>query len=391
MNAITLGDPNLFVKGIVEVLITDPQTGNIIGFDNVATEGAVNTSVNMGEITGGVGNPLLINIPDTTRITGTLTSQAFSMQQRALITGGSISNNGVVSFCETLTADENGILTASRTPVKAYGQSASDAMCWCYVRPKGAPSYKGTNIGIKSLSGKTPSSAAVTPGSEYDVFYFVSMASAKVLALPENFNPSVATLRLKYCVYAKQNNSVSNGTLQGYLYFVVPRVQFQGDAGISANQTSNATTSYDWMAITPDRNMIECNGCGESGADYAYYVYVPCEGDSTANIDSIHLVGGPVIQVASGATRATVTPILLMKDGSIATPDYYRLTWEFSSDPNNAYTPEEGGVSGNLNVITFENGTAFGTMYYKLYFGKVGGGGNPAITLNGTIVVSEAT
>ena len=95
MNAIKLGDPNLFVKGIADVTITDYKSGNIIGFDKVASEGSITSSVNMGEITGGIGNPLLLTIPDTTRLTGSLTSQAFSMEQRALTSGGEITVGGV--------------------------------------------------------------------------------------------------------------------------------------------------------------------------------------------------------------------------------------------------------------------------------------------------------
>jgi hypothetical protein len=392
MNAIRLGDPNLFVKGMVEVVVTDPTTGNIIGYDNVATESAVNTSVNMGEITVGLGNPLLINIPDTTRITGSLTSQAFSLQQRALTTGGTLANNGVVSYCETLTTDSNGVITVSRTPVMAYGQPATDTMCWCYVRPHGTDGYQGTNIGVSPTTLKTPVGAALAANTQYDVFYFVSMASAKVLALPSNFNPSVATIRLKYCVYAKQNNSVSNGTLQGYLYFIVPRAQFQGDAGLGASQTSNATTAYDWMAITPDRNMIECNNCGESGADYAYYVYAPCSGDTSANIDSLHLIGGPTITIQQGG-RTVVSPFLLMKDGSLATPDYRQFEWEFNTEgPGAVGSYTANGVTADGVVLTSDQTSETAVrIYYNLWYGPRANPSVPEVKLKGTIDVVSAS
>lgn len=361
MNAITLGNPNLFVKGIAEVVITDPTTGNIIGYDNVASEGAVSTSVNMGEITGGVGNPVLMTIPDSTRITGELTSQAFSMQQRALATGGSVLSNGVVSYCETVTTDNTGVLTATMTPVKAYGQPTSDTNCWCYVRVHGSATYQGTNIGIDPTTKKTPASAGLTPNTQYDLFYFVSMATAKVLALPDSFNPSIATVRIKYCVYAKQNNSVSNGTLQGYLYFVVPRAQFTGDAGIGANQTNNATTSYSWMALTPDRNMIECNACGETGSDYAYYVYAPCNTTIDDQVESIFFVGGAKFMLLPGESTQ-INVLLALKDGTTATPDYSQLSVE-EADPYGYVTLE-----GN-NLILGEDASAASsyTCYLKGY------------------------
>lgn len=297
MNAITLGDPNLFVKGMVEVVVTDPETGNIIGYDNVASESAVSTSVNMGEITGGFGNPLLINIPDTTRISGTLTSQAFSLQQRALTTGGNVSANGVVSYCETITASTT-TLTVTKQPVKAYGQNDSDTTGWCYVRPHGSATYQGTNYEV-NLTTKAVVNFTATVGTQYDVFYFVNLISSEVLALQSSFNPAVATVRLKYGVYAKQNNSISHGTLAGYLYFVVPRAQFTGDAGIGANQTSNSTTSYDWVALMPDSNLMDCSNCGANSDDYAYYIYAPC-GDANSAITGF-LSLGPIM-VEQGET-----------------------------------------------------------------------------------------
>lgn len=353
MNAITLGDPNLFVKGMVEVVVTDPKTGNIIGYDNVSSESAVQTSVNMGEITGGFGNPLLMTIPDTTRITGTLTSQAFSLQQRALTSGGNISYNGTVSFCETITASGN-TLTVTKQPVKAYGQPESDTQCWCYVRQHGVGTYVGTNFSVDPSTKQVSGFSAVS-GQQYDVFYFISMLSAQVLTLPAAFNPTVATIRLKYGVYAKQNNSVSNGTLQGYLYFVVPRAQFTGDAGIGANQTTNSTTSYDWTALMPDSNMMECADCGDTDSDYAYYIYAPC-GDVTSAIASLAVVGGP-LNVTAGVT-AQIPLVCLMKNGEVITPQY--------SDFN--YMSEDNGVASvdDMGVVSYiGNGTTYITITPK--------------------------
>ena len=340
MQAITLGNPNLFVKGMVEAVITDPTTGNIIGYDNVSSESAVTSSVNMGEITGGFGNPLLINIPDTTRITGTLTSQAFSLQQRALTSGGKLSYNGTASFCETITASGTS-LTVTKQPVKAYGQPASDTNCWCYVREHGKGAHVGTNYGVNP-SSKTVTGFSAISGTQYDVFYFISMASAQVLALPASFNPAVATIRLKYGVYAKQNNSVSNGTLQGYLYFIVPRAQFTGDAGIGANQTTNSTTSYDWTAVMPDSNMMECADCGETDSDYAYYIYVPCGGDD-ASVTGLAVVGGG-LSIAEGVTKQ-IPVVYVMDDGSTVTPDYQEMTYQ-SSATGVASVNDNGQVTG---------------------------------------------
>ena len=328
MNAITLGNPNLFVKGMVEAVICDPDSGNIIGYDNVSSESAVTTSVNMGEISGGFGNPLLINIPDTTRISGNLTSQAFSLKQRALASGGEITMGGTIPYCETITA-VNGTLTVTKQPALAYGQASTDTVGWCYVRPHGSQTYQGTNYGVNLLTKVVDFSAN---GSDiYDVFYFINSNAAEVLALPSSFSPSVATIRLKYGVYAKQNNSVSSGTLQGYLYFIVPRAQFVGEAGVGANQTSNSTTDYSWTALMPDSTMMECIQCGDRTADYAYYIYCPCD-LSSARIVSLGVIGGNNISFPKGGS-ARINLIATYDNGYTGVPVYSELTFT-SSNPD---------------------------------------------------------
>lgn len=337
MNAITLGNPNLFVKGIVEAIVTDPSTGNIIGYDNVASEGAITSSVNMGEVTGGFGSPILINIPDSTRITGTLTSQAFSMQQRALASGGATAYNGIGSVCETITASEE-TLTVTQTPALAYGQPSSDTEGWCYVREHGAASFSGTNYGVNLVS-KEVSGFVATSGKQYDVFYFAQSASNEVLALPTSFNPTVVSISLKFGVYAKQNNSVANGTLQGYLYFIVPQAQFTGDLGLSASQTSNGTTDYSWTALMPDSSVMTCDACGTNTSDYAYYIYCPCAA-STSAVEALAIIGSGVTVAPEGSAQIPV--VYVMPNGTILTPTYTDLSYQSGADATATVSP--GGV-----------------------------------------------
>lgn len=355
MNAIRLGDPNLFVKGIAEVTITDPKTGNIIGFDKVASEGSITSSVNMGEITGGIGNPLLITIPDTTRITGALTSQAFSLEQRALTAGGNVNYNGLTPVCEHITAT-GATLKVTGNPVKHYAQTASDATAWCYVRVHGADNYVGTNYGV-DVSTKEVKGFTAVLGTEYDVFYFVENASAKVLELSSNFKPSVATVSYKFNVYAKQNGSVSNGTLQGFLYFIVPKAQFGGDVGIAANQTSNATTDYSWNALADNDNMPSCEGCQENGSPYAYYVYVPCGGAKVA-VEALAVIGGAVSVAVNG--KAQIPVKYVMPNGDTVQPTYSDLT--YASEATATATVDASGMvtgkaTGNTKItITLNKG-----------------------------------
>ena len=340
MNAITLGTPNLFLKGIAEQTFYDPATGNIIGFDNVASEAAISTSVNLQEVVGGIGNALVGILPDTVRLTGTYTSQAFSLETRRLITGGVLAYNAVAPVCETITATGT-TLTVSKTPAKHYGQPAGDVNCWCYIKPQGAATYPGTNYEIAPATKQVVNFASEN-GKTYEVYYFAENASAQSLAIPDVFNPTNVTVSTKYGVYAKQNNAVTGGTLQGWLYVVVPVAILSGDAGISANQTANATTDGSWMALSPDSIGLSCNDCAMSGNPLAYYVYVPC-GDAAAGVEALAIPGGG-ITVAVGAT-AQIPVKYVMPNDTLVQPTYSDLTYSSAASAT-AQVSNAGVVTG---------------------------------------------
>lgn len=365
MNAMTFGKPNLFLKGIVEQTYKDPTTGDIMGFDNVASEGAIETSVNLQEITGGFGNPIVGIIPDTTRMTGTYTSAAFSLRTRQLITGGNLHYDAVAPVCETITATGT-TLTVSKTPVKHYAQSASDTSCWCYVKPTNSSTYVGTNYGVNPTTKVVNFTA--TNGVSYEVFYFVQNASAMALELPDMFNPSVVTIEQKYGVYAKQNNETSHGTLQGFLYVIIPRAILTGNAGISASQTANATTDGSWMALSPDQNQLVCSDCGSSSKTFAYYVYVPCA-DANSEVQALAVLGSGITTTEGETTQIPV--VYVMPDNSIVTPTYSDLTYKIGGTPATAGTPaSDSYASVNVNgVVTGGDTTGNTTVAISLTIG----------------------
>ena len=340
MTAITLGTPNLFLKGIAEQTFYDPATGNIVGFDNVASEAAISTSVNLQEVVGGLGNALVGVFPDTVRLTGTYTSQAFSLETRRLITGGVLAYNAKAPVCETITATGT-TLTVSRTPAKHYGQPASDTNAWCFVKPQGAASYPGTNYQIDPSTSQVVNFAA-TAGTTYEVYYFAENASAQSLAIPDVFNPTNVTVSTKYGVYAKQNNMITGGTLQGWLYVIVPVAILSGDAGISANQTTNATTDGSWMALSPDSVGLSCADCAMSGNPLAYYVYVPC-GDAAAEVQALAIPGGGVTVAVNSTVQIPVKYV--MPNDTLVQPIYTDLTYA-SAATGTATVSNAGVVTG---------------------------------------------
>lgn len=367
---ITLGTPNLFLKGIAEQTFYDPATGNIIGYDNVASEAAISTSVNLQEVVGGMGNALVGVFPDTVRLTGTYTSQAFSLETRRLITGGTLAYNATAPYCETITAT-GATLTVTNVPAKHYGQPASDTNCWCYVKEQGAATYSGQNYWIDPSTQNVVNFGA-TSGHTYEVYYFAPNASAQSLAIPDVFNPTNVTVSTKYGVYAKQNNAVTGGTLQGWLYVVVPVAILSGDAGVSANQTTNATTDGSWMALSPDSTGMSCDDCAMSGNPLAYYVYVPCA-TSTNDVVALAVPGGAVSVAVGQSVQIPVKYV--MPNDTLVQPIYTDLIYSSSATTK--------ATVNNAGVVT---GIATGSAVVTCRLNKTDG---TSLTINCTVTVTE--
>lgn len=339
MNAIVFGTPNLFVKGVAEQRMMDGN-GNIVGFSKVLSEAAINTAVNLQEITGFNG-ALVGMIPDSARITGTYTNQAFSLEERALATGGNVSYQGVHIVCETVTAASTE-LKVTGVPVKSLNQPAADTLGWCYVKPVGATTYMGSNLGI-NLETKAVQNFTAVNGESYEVYYFVENASAKMLSIPSAINPVVVSVEVKFAVYAMQSNNAAQGTLYGYLYVYVPKAQLGGEGGgISGSQNANATGTNTWTALPTNDNDLTCDTCGQASGNSAFYVLVPC-GGSTAEVQQLVVIGGGVNVPVNGS--ATLPIKYLMPDNSVVQPNYTDMTYQSTAE-GTATVDENGVVKG---------------------------------------------
>lgn len=355
------GDPNLFCKGVADVTVTDTKTGDIRGYSKVLSEAAVTIDMNMGDITGGLNNALLIRIPDSVRLSGTLTSQAFSLDQRALAVGGAVEYNGITRTCLGEVSATDGVLYIPNdyTPVRSYGQSASDEKGWCYVHEHGAQKYSGKNskvsltadangYAISEIYDADGNIIAVDSTKTYDITFFERKPSVQTLPIPTDFSPFTGDLSIKYNIYAKQNGRENDGTLAGHLYLIVPQAQFNADGvGLSASQTENATTSYSWEATMPDTVEDSCSDCGTTSSNYAYYVYVPC-GDITQSVIDLIVVGDGVSVEEGGTVKCSV--LYYMPNEKTAKPRYTDLSFE-SSDTSIATVSNETGSEGVITGV----------------------------------------
>lgn len=366
------GNPNLFAQGVVEQTLYDPATGNVVGYDRLASDVAVNYTFDFSEIAAGFQNQLVGLIPHTTRMSGTYTSAAFSLEARALLSGGTAQYGAIAPVCETITATEIGGdqygLRVSKTPSRSYAQDATDPYCWCQVREHGVSTYSGQNYGVDPTT-KVVQGFAPVSGKEYDVFYFTVLAQARSLGMSAAADPSAVTVQQKWGIYASQNGNKKSGTLQGFLYVIVPLAILEGDGGINGNQTTNATTSYNWRAITSNDNIPSCNSCERNDNNYAYYVYVPCGNGANNEIVGMYVVGGTI--ELSGVTPRVQVPLRYeMNDGTtVLVTDYLDIGMTVISNTmvdrdSSAILPLFDNASGILSVQdSIDNGTATVRFY----------------------------
>lgn len=340
MITFTFGDPALIVQGIVEQYLYNRETGDIVAYDKLGNEGDVNYTFEANELTGGFLSPLVGVIHHSARLRGAYTSQGFSLAQKALQTGGTLSFGGRAPVCETVTAS-GASLTVSGNPLKSLAQYESDEYGWCQVREHGATRYSGQNYGI-DLATKTVQGFTAEVGKTYDVFYTADYTSAQVLSLPGAPDPACVAVVRKYGVYRTQGGKAAQSTLAGYMYVIVPNAILGGDAGVTGNQTTAANTSYTWTAVAPGSNLPSCENCGESGDPLGYYVFAPC-GDPKQSVEALAVVGGSVTVAGGTSESKKQIPVkYIMNDNTIVQPVYSDLT--YSSNTPSVATVDENGV-----------------------------------------------
>ena len=335
---------NLIVKGVPETFYIDYSNGNIVGYEHKGTEATVNISTNYQRIEGGFFNRLIGILPDSTRIDGTYTDQAFSLEGKTLAFNQQEMYGATTPMCEVDVATENK-LHVSKTPSPRYGATYPQ----CYIRKVGE-AWSGTAYEIDP-STKEVLGFSATNGEEYEIQYFVANASAKEITVPTIFSPKVYTVQIRFGVYAMKGASKGRGSLVGWLYFIVPRAVFTVDDTMSGSNTSNTTTTRNWKAISGDEVSVGLtDDCPCKKAPLGYYVYVPC--DPTSGIRNIIVIGNGL---SVRANQNALPPVkLVMKDDSLIQPDFTALSY-MSEDESVATVSPTGYIKGVSEGVTYIN------------------------------------
>lgn len=328
-------DPALFVKGTADLFAYNIQTGDLEAYTDTLDTNNLTSSVNEGAINGGLGNPVLIYLPDGATFGGEVTAQDFSLKARQFQTGGQLTYNAPVMVAEKIVATDT-TLTVTGTPVAAPGTDASATTYTCFVGDD------TKNYGVDPESKQVQGFTAVS-GTKYCVQYYANVASAQQLTIPAVFQPGVKRIIIRMACYTKQGLTEKNSPFNGYLYIHIPYAQFVGgDAGVNGSQTEPATTTWTFQALSFKEAVELCNECAQNNALFGYMIYAPC-GDRTQAVQSL-IVSGGGISVAESA-QEQIPVFYVMPDNSTVTPNYSDLAFESEADAT-ATVSDEGVVQG---------------------------------------------
>ena len=315
---IQLNNRYLYAKGTCNVIVSDPATGNIDYQSNKVQTAQLTTTVNMNEVRAGLGNAIAIQLPSDSAVNLELTAADFSMHTRAMQLGSSVAYNVAAPVCDTITADSS-TLALPNTVVPVAPQGFNKPIC--YVQDGSANAFAAYEI---NASNQIVGFSA-TASNKYRVYYWVKNASAQQVTAYSVFAPAVKHVTMQIAVYSTESAAAaSQASLVGWLYCIIPRMQFSAKADTDGPQTANATSvlSGTALAYDPESSEAICTDCGMS--ELAYWVFVP-NGAYTQSIESLVVVGGGLSLVVGNTAQLPVR--FLMNDGTLVVPDYSLMSY----------------------------------------------------------------
>lgn len=305
----TLNSRPLYAKGTMDVKCFDPGTNDLVYYSTKMSTSQLQSTINLGAINAGIGNPVVIQIPDTPSLTMNLTAADFSLLGRALAVGGNVTYNGVVPVDEVVEA-EGTALTVAQTPVAPLGS--------CEI--VGYVGNSGKAYLIDSVTRQVQGFTA-TAGEKYCVHYYTSSAGAQQFSVETLMNPAVVRTLVTIPVYATESQEANplTGSRVGSLYITIPRMQFNGDISTDGSQTTPATTVMNGTALSYDEACEAGIQCGSSASPKLAYMVLELFGSPDQFATGLAIVGGNDIDVNAGQT-ISIPVKYVMDDGSLGTP-----------------------------------------------------------------------
>lgn len=345
MSTYTFKPQALFTKGIAYAEFFDVNTNNLLGYSPYATDFGLNGSMNDGDVEGGIGNQLIISLPDTSRLAVTCKTADSALNNMALPIGQDVAGYGIV---ETMTA-----VVASGTSLNlsnAVAPYGTDKVV-CYVLTSSGTDKAAVEAasGIAhTVTGGVIEGFAAISGNTYCVKYFINNSSADKLTIPAMFQPKVVRAHFAVNVYSQNGSGdAMSGTLVKIRHYYFPRYQFNAPLQVTESQTTPGTTDLSGRCLTYQQ-ALEAGICAnENNAAYGFIVdEIVGSNTSTAKVEGIYFVGlGTEFNLKVG--DVFTVPVKYAVNGVLTEiSDLTQVTFE-SSNPSVANFASE-----NSNVLT---------------------------------------
>lgn len=344
MSTYTFKPQALFTKGIVHAEFFDVNNGNLLGFSPYATDFGLNGSMNEGDVEGGLGNQLIISLPDTSRLAVTCKTADSALNNMALPIGQDLAGYGVVETLTSIAA--TGTSLALANAVAPYG--AENALCYVLTSSGSDKAAVEAASGVAHIvSGGTIQGFTAVSGNTYCVKYFINNSSADKLTIPALFQPKVVRAHFAVNVYSQNGSGdAMNGTLVKIRHYYLPRYQFNAPLQVTESQTTPGSTDLSGRCLSYDQ-AVEAGVCANAAAAYGFIVdEIVGTNTSTAKVEGIYFIGlGTNYQMTVG--DVLTVPVKYAVNGSLTDiSDLSQVTF------TSATTAKADFANSHSNVLT---------------------------------------
>lgn len=367
MSTYTFKPQELFTKGIAYAEFFDVNNGDLLGFSRYVTDFGLNGSWNDGDVEGGIGNQLIISLPDTSRLAATAKTADSALNNMALPIGQDVGGNGVIETLTAITASGTSLSLANA--VKPYG--ADDVYCYVLTSSGSDKAAVEAASGVAHVvSDGTIQDFTAVSGNTYCVKYFVTNSSAEKLTIPALFQPKVVRAHFAVNVYAQSGGGdAMTGALVKIRHYYFPRYQFNAPLQITESQTTPGSTDLSGRCLSYQQAVEDGVCASENNAAYGFIVDEPVgTGDtSTVQVDGIYFIGGDRLFVAPGET--VTVPVKYSVHGVLTDiSDMSRVTFSpvyegsgFENEHSNVF---KAPTTGSSNMIVSVTNSATGVIYH---------------------------
>lgn len=365
----TFNPQYLFSKGIVYAEFFDPATDNLLGYSQYVTDYGLNGTMNSGDIEGGLGNQLIMCIPDTSRLEITARTADTALNNMALPLGAEVGGNGIIETVTGIAA--TGTALSLPNAVAPYGgQNGAIAYVLTSSGDDKAAVQAASGTAYQVSDGVIQGFTAVS-GNTYCVKYFIRNSSAMELTIPALFAPKVVRAHFAVNCYSKNgSDEAMAGSLAKIRHYYFPYYFFTAGLQGSESQTTPGTVDLSGKALTYEEYMANGMCAGGPKQNYGFIVdeIVGGSGDSsTAAVDGIYFIG--LGDGLTGVVGTGTLPVKYTVNGVLTEiSDMSKVTFATAAANIAEFTDEHSNVItlkalGNTTATVSVTNSATGVTY----------------------------